>query len=319
MMALSRFLDDAYMTILSSPLSCCSPGRQQAPMRGQYCNRQHVGGCLTSPGVEKPMKIEHHQPRLIPEPLFEPQERPWTRGAELYDRTRSFASRASSRGSFSVRRKLNAYNGPRRPRIGKPTEFRHVERAVPRRVDGGFRPLELSIYMPENQLSPMLPHFGNVDEMSFPTDNPSDLTYPPTALMYRSDSAMSMSFTIPRKPVRSNSRTSSEWTAQFKPRPESLSADQLLAALEHELPKAPTPARLRSMTEPPSYDRVKSALHEKYELEQRLRDIEETIEERKSIYLNSRPTSRAISLRPESIYSEANGESSSKVCGSILI
>jgi len=252
------------------------------------------------------MRIEHHQPRLIPSPIPEPQERPSTRGQEWVDRTRSFASRASSRGSFSVRRKLNAYNGPRRPRIGNPTEFRHVERAVPRRLDRGFRPLELSIYMPENQLSPILPHFGNVDELSFPSSGSSDLTYPPAAFTHRSDSAMS--FAIPRKPVRSNSRTSSEWTAQFRPRPESLSANELLAAVEHQLPKAPPPARLRSMTEPPAYERVKSALHEKYELEQRLRDIEEIIEERKSVYLNSRPTSRAS--RPQSIYSEANGECS---------
>jgi hypothetical protein len=114
-----------------------------------------------------------------------------------------------------------------------------------------------------------------------------------------------MSFSIPRKPLRSNSRASSEWTARFKPRPDSLSAQELLAALEHELPKAPQPARLRSMTEPPVYERVKSALHEKFELEQRLKDIEEIIEERKSIYMNSRPTSRVS--RPVSIYSEANG------------
>jgi len=100
-----------------------------------------------------------------------------------------------------------------------------------------------------------------------------------------------MSFRIPRKPVRSGSGTSSEWSAQFKGRPGSLSAQELLAALEHQLPQAPPPARLRAKTEPPTYERVKSALHERYELEQRLRDIEEVIEERKSIYFNSRPAS----------------------------
>jgi hypothetical protein len=61
------------------------------------------------------------------------------------------------------------------------------------------------------------------------------------------------------------------------------------------------------MTEPPAYERVKSALHEKFELEQRLKDIEEIIEERKSVYFNSRPTSRATS-RPASIYSGAQGD-----------
>jgi hypothetical protein len=252
------------------------------------------------------MRIEHHQPRLIPSPIPEPQERPSTRGREWATRTRSFASRASSRGSFSVRRKLNAYNGPRRPRIGAPSDFRHVENSIPRRTET-FRPLELSIYMPENQLSPILPHFGAIDDLSFPSDDLKDLPYPPTALTHsRSESALS--FRIPRKPVRSSSGTSSEWTANFRPRPESLSAQELLAALETQLPKAPPPARLRAMTEPPAYERVKSALHEKFELEQRLRDIDVIIEERKSIYLNSRPTSRATS-RPPSTYEESQGMS----------
>ncbi|KAL2061815.1 hypothetical protein VTL71DRAFT_7193 [Oculimacula yallundae] len=111
-----------------------------------------------------------------------------------------------------------------------------------------------------------------------------------------------MSFRIPRKPVRSGSGTSSEWSAQFKGRPGSLSAQELLTALQ--LPQAPPPARLRAMTEPPAYERVKSALHERYELEQQLRDIEEVIEERKSVYFNSRPNSRLAS-RPASIYSDS--------------
>lgn len=91
-------------------------------------------------------------------------------------RSKSFASRASSRGSFSVRRKLNAYNGPRRPRmeIGPPSDFRHLENAMPSRRNEGFRPLELSIYMPQNQLSPILPHF-RPDDLSFPVDDDKDL------------------------------------------------------------------------------------------------------------------------------------------------
>lgn len=254
------------------------------------------------------MRIEHHQPRLVPPPLPVPQDEA---NSQWVTRTKSFGSRASTRASFAMRRKLNAYNGfhssnntPRRPRIGAPSDFRHVDHAMPRRKEV-FRPLELSIYMPENQLSPILPHFGQIDDMSFPPDHMKELPYPPTALSHsRSDSQMS--FRIPRKPLRSSSRASSEWTAQFKPRPESLSANELLAVLEHDLPRAPPPARLRSYTEPPAYERVKSALHERFELEQRLKDIEEIIEERKSVYFNSRPTSRALS-RTTSVYSEAQG------------
>ncbi|TVY82890.1 hypothetical protein LSUE1_G005149 [Lachnellula suecica] len=286
MNTLSGYLDEAYMSWLRSSVSCCAPLQKQAPgSRGEF---------------ERPMRIEHHQPRLIPPPIPEPQERPSTRGSEWVSRSKSFASRASSRGSFSVRRKLNAYNGPRRPRIGAPSDFRHLENAMPRR-NMGFRPLELSIYEPQNQLSPILPHF-RPDDLAFPSDM-KDLPRPPTAMTSsRSDS--SLSFRIPRKAVRSSSRASSEWTAHFKPRPDSLSAQELLERLEDDLPKPPPPARLRANTEPPTYERIKSALRERFELEQRLRDIDEVIEERKSIYMSSRPTSRATS-RPRSIYSES--------------
>lgn len=206
-----------------------------------------------------------------------------------------------------MRRTLNAYNGPRRPRISGPTEFRHVENALPRRT--GFRPLELSIYMPQNRLSSLMSHFGVVDDTPLPLGDAGELPYPPAAFS-DSRSETPSSFQIARKPVRSSSRASgaSEWTAHYKPRPESLSTQQLLEALESDLPKPPAPARLRSMTEPPTYQRVKSALHERYELEQKLKDIEETIEERKSIYMSSRPTSRAFSRR-ENIYSENTGKS----------
>lgn len=175
---------------------------------------------------------------------------------------------------------------------------------MPRRTER-FRPLELSIYLPDNQLSPLLPHFAPSD-LSFPPDGLGEVTYPSNAMTHsRSDSALS--FRIPRKPVRSNSG-SSEWTANFKARPGSLDAHELLAALEKELPKAPRPARLRAMTEPPAYERVKSALHERFELEQRLKAIDEVIEERRSIYLSSRPISRATISRPTSIYAESQGE-----------
>jgi hypothetical protein len=257
-------------------------------------------------GVEKPMRIEHHQPRLVPPPIPESQERPLTRGQELISRSKSISSRAS----FSVRRKVNAYNGPRRTRgitISHPTDFRHVENSMPRRREA-FRPLELSIYMPENQLSPILPHFHTIDDLAFPLDDKElpELPFPPAAITHsRSESALS--FRIPRKPLRSSSRASSEWTAQYKPRPDSLSAQELLERLEKELPKAPPPARLRAMTEPASYDRVRSVLHEKHELDRRLKDIDEQIEERRSVYMSSRPTSRAASIRPTSIYEESEG------------
>ncbi|TAQ90239.1 hypothetical protein B7494_g1408 [Chlorociboria aeruginascens] len=241
------------------------------------------------PNPSWPMRIEHNQPRLIPPPSFEPQERQSRSREWVVARSRSFASRASSRGSFSVRRKQSTqYSKLRRPQIGAPSDFRHVENGLSRRPEG-FRKLELSIYMPENQLSPILPHFGAVDDTTFPYQN--EPLYPPS-IYAQSRSESSLSFQIPRKPIRSSTASTSDLV---RPRPGSLSVDELLNALEGDIPRRPPQARLRSYTEPPAYDRVKSALHERFELEQKLREIDIIIEERQSVYFSSRPTSRAPS------------------------
>jgi len=300
---LSRYLDEAYMTWLSSALSCCAPRLkdERTQMRG----------------VEKPMTILHdQQPRLIPPPRPEPQEalpRIRAPSREWVTRTKSFVSRASRRGSFSVRRKLNAYNGPRRPRIGAPTDFRHIQNAMPRQV-ARFRPLELSIYMADNQLSPILPHFDVNDGVREQEDD-RVTSLPSIAMTHvRSNSAMS-NFSIPRKPL--NSRKSylervdsahttpesvgSEFISHpLRPRPslpESPSTQELMAALDKSLPQTPPAAHLRAHTAPVLYrhsmqvERVKSVIHEKLELEQRLKDLDNLIEARQSLYLSSRAAS----------------------------
>lgn len=276
------------------------------------------------------MIIEYGQPRLVPEPLYETPPRPSTRASssrELLDRGRNYASQASKRGAFSVRRKLNAYNGfhhSRRPQIGRPmqisnpSEFQHVGMAIPRRNDR-FRPLQLSIYMPDNRLSPILPHFRDFGDDDF------GLSYPPQAMMMHSRSGSALStFTIPRKPVSSSimrldrrssrnsvdehespSSTASEWALQpLKPPPripESPSTQELMAALEAQLPKALPAARLQSITETPrlvrtaeQYGRVKSALIERQELDEQLRKLDTIIEQRQSLYLSR--SSRATSI-----------------------
>jgi hypothetical protein len=168
--------------------------------------------------------------------------------------------------------------------------------------------------MPENRLSPILPHFGDVDDEDQPI-----LSYPPNALLHsRSESALS-NFSIPRKPLNghksvhgmieglsihtTSSSGGSEWVAHpLQPRPaipESPSTQELMAALQEELPRAPPQARLRANTEPSrvinrdsaQVDRVKLALLEKMELEQQLKNIDSMIEERRSIYLSSRANS----------------------------
>lgn len=152
-----------------------------------------------------------------------------------------------------------------------------------------LRPLELSIYLPGNLLSP-LPEFGprNRDEKN---DRP--------LIHMRSESALE--FRIPRKPVLS--------TVMER---RSMNTEELLKALANDTPHE-RPTRLRANTEPLAYERVKSALLENMELDKKLKELDEAIESR-SIYLISRPTSRASHQesrqeRRESIYSEFTGKS----------
>lgn len=253
------------------------------------------------------MRIEHQQPRLVPAPMSELEERLSTRGRQWVERSKSLASRASSRGSQAMRRRMTGYNEQRRPlRIGAPSDFRHVENGLPRR-GGGFRPLQLSIYLPQNQLSPILPHLGEVN-VPAPPDYFKELPYPPPAARTHSRTDSSSTFHIHRKPVGSSSRASSEWTAHYQPGTGELDTQKLLAALEAEVPSTPPVTRARAMTAPATYERVKSALHEKLELEQRLKDIDDLIDERQSIYLSSRPTSRSTSIRSTGIYRESYGK-----------
>lgn len=275
--------------------------------------------------------LHHQQPRLVPPPIPEPQHSR-SSSHEWMSRTKSFASRASTRGSFSVRRKLNAYNGSRRPQIGAPTDFRHVENSLPRGTFR-FRPLELSIYMPDNRLSPL-----SLRQFGIEGDEEPILSYPqPVALSHsRSESALS-NFSIPRKPLSSHpscygrierpsidtrsSSTNSAWISEpLAPRPgvpKSPSTQELMAALQEELPQTPPKARLRSFSEAPrmiaresaQLDRVKLVLQEKMELERRLKDLDNIIEERRSVYMSS---------RANSIYTVSEGQSSrSSYCFSI--
>ncbi|OBT78940.1 hypothetical protein VF21_02868 [Pseudogymnoascus sp. 05NY08] len=303
MSLLSRYLDDAYNAWMGAVMGCCS-ARPRDP------DRTSIRGFETPRTI-----IHHHQPQLIPAPSVPlPQSRPHTRSSsqEWITRTRSFASRASSRGSYSLKRKLNMYNGSttstKRPFISAPSDFRHVQPSpsppphLPRR---SFRPLELSIYLPANQLSPILPHFD--DEC--PT--------PPPQAHTRTVSALS-NFSIPRKAVPSYYQrpsydaeySSADTTPEslagsfihpLRPRPSlpgSLSTQQLLAALDDDEPlNYPPPARLRSNTAntlpilSEQVERVKSVLLEREALDKRIRDVDGLIEERRSTSLKSRPAS----------------------------
>lgn len=200
-------------------------------------------------------------------------------------------SSASSRTGFSVRKRFRSDASSRRPLISAPSNFRHVRSGSfqfpapmpnhhhnpqarpnpPRRRDSLER-LELSIYMPENQISPLLPHF----EIPIPP-------MPPAAyLPQRRDtdasshdqsherSYSSMSFHVPRKAgVEGSPSTMNDEIPPLIP------------------PKAK--ARARAHTSPEVHvitERVASAM---IEMERLQRQIDDVIE-RQSLYAPSRPS-----------------------------
>ncbi|KAI2270361.1 hypothetical protein LOZ03_001133, partial [Ophidiomyces ophidiicola] len=159
--------------------------------------------------VERVVPIYHNQqPRAIaPMKLTIYDELPSPRAPKPSSlRMSSWLGEGRDRSSKLQKRK-SLLNGPssrlsRRQKrtISAPTNFRRVQPAR-RRVS--FRPLELSIYMPGNQL-PDLPEFSkfDVEYPSIPSrarDNP----------YYRRYSDTPSTFTIPRKPVGSLRRKSS--------------------------------------------------------------------------------------------------------------
>ncbi|KAF2101706.1 hypothetical protein NA57DRAFT_73144 [Rhizodiscina lignyota] len=110
---------------------------------------------------------------------------------------------ASGRASLSGRRPWSSHSKGR-PKIGAPTDFRHLN-DMPRRRHS-FSPLQLSIYLPGGNLSP-LPDF-EVEEWDMTTalkkPEPAlvnDSIRPQTLTHGYSDSVISGSFTIPRKPL----------------------------------------------------------------------------------------------------------------------
>lgn len=193
-------------------------------------------------------------------------------------------SEASNRTSifFPTKRRTT-----RRPTISGPFDFQQVATGAPQgsgslRRTGSFRPLQLSIYKPGNELSP-LPIFDDEWDVE---DKRTDLQFPAPALTKtRSDTMLSRAsttFTIPRKPVPSRavsidatSRASmdSNYTCMFsdykyaaetfvsqtpRRRPSiaaSQSTQEFLDALDARLPRSPPAVAMslpKTVAEPPT-------------------------------------------------------------------
>lgn len=124
------------------------------------CSTSSVVQTNAVAGIERDMTIMYQQPHLV-QPMkmtiweAMPPTPPPTMSARIMSQGKSFASRASERASFSVRRR-----SPLRPSISSPMPalIPVNDQPVRRR---SFRPLELSIYLPDNRLSD-LPDFDMV-------------------------------------------------------------------------------------------------------------------------------------------------------------
>ncbi|KIW63390.1 hypothetical protein PV04_10238 [Phialophora macrospora] len=144
---------------------CFSPGREKQQMEDD----------ALPPGVEREMRIMYQQPHLVPPmKLTVFDELPPTPTPPLPSQLSQWVSqgKASLRSSLSIRRHASkpSISAPQPPL--PPSEQLPFRRAVP-----GYRPLELSIYMPSNRLSD-LPAF---DRLSFTEGG--EIKPPPRALV----------------------------------------------------------------------------------------------------------------------------------------
>ncbi|KAI2469420.1 hypothetical protein F4781DRAFT_222577 [Annulohypoxylon bovei var. microspora] len=274
MKALGGILAEAYASWSYSISQCCQS------LASHSDEKTH------QPVDYKSIDVIYDEPSFIPPPSAAPS---WpSRGLTSSERAPK-KKHGSAWSSFSARKLLVRPNSSssRRPHISAPTEFRHLYSESFRFPDYGpthvrqqpasFRPLELSIYMTDNRLSPILPH---IDYPAPPVTPPQraftlssrDEESPP---MTHSRSYSSMSFHIPRRPVNGGSVFDS---------PRS----------DDSMPQRPQPAKIRGRTSPetPSpmmedlVERVATAMMERDILQERIDDVIE----RQSIYVSSRPS-----------------------------
>lgn len=294
--------------------------------------RDTAGRTLTVLAGSEKTFVVLKEPSFVPPPAYEavrPGQAP-SASRELAPKKWYGSGR---KGSLSVRRRLlprpSTSSSSRRPHISAPSDFRHVgsgaiqfteyeqspppppvprlpppapshsppaELQVRQRRPRSFRPLELSIYLPHNRLSSLLPHFEYATPPVTPPnrllsyDNHSD----GNQCMTHSRSVSSLSFHIPRKPCNTGSVFDSPGS---------------------DVITRPSLARVRAgpapLDEAPAMDlieRVATAMLERDELQGR---IEDAIE-RQSVYFDSRPSS-AAGRRPSPTRSVRSHNTASKM------
>lgn len=257
---------------------------------------------LTPADVEhKPRVVLRDQPAREAPPSAEPlwtnetsYEKPWD-GESSRGRRRPSSSWSRATSGTPWFSKSSSATTRRRPKISHPSNFRHLhsesfqfppaEPALPQPVEkrSSFHPLELSYQSREHTFSPLLDFFSAVVVDDDPvTPPPKAHTSPtrwdrqhPRPTLRHERSYSPMSFHIPRKHLRDNSFGSSSASPATPPPP-----------------SIPTKSRARAHTSPSSppvdalVERIASAMIVKDRLDAEI----ESIIERQSLYISSRPS-----------------------------
>ncbi|KAK6088700.1 hypothetical protein SCUP234_00580 [Seiridium cupressi] len=266
MKAFSGMINEALTTFSNTIATCC----------GWSDEKPHYVS-------EKSFEVYDHQPSFVPPPPVEPMR--YTRGVSPSWEQAPGKRHEHTRTGFSMRKRFfPSKSRSRRPQISAPSDFRHVTSGgmgfsshedQPRFRPRSFRPLELSIYKPNNRLSSMMPYFNYPSPPVTPPQRamaPSSDSEDSFSLKHQQSSS-TLSFHIPRKPANLGSVFDSPQSSAIK---------------------RPSPARLRTNTPPkvqsPAMDdlieRVATAMLERDVLQEQIEDVIE----RQSIYVSSRPS-----------------------------
>lgn len=288
---------ETYAAWLDSISHCCPPLASDRHTSTPECEAQadvvRVGGRLRTRILsragddEKDGGIFRRQPAREPAPSAEPFFEPaWPSGGREYAYEQATRNKRSMSGSsrFSMRRRLlSSSSSSRRPHISGPSNFRHLysesfQFPSPQPRHGqrpvSFRPLELSIYDPNNRLSPLIPDFDINQHVPPPPaahtrgDNSWDDS---SVTLTHERSYSSMSFHLPRRQGQGHEESSFTNSPDSSP------------------PRVPPRSRARAYTAPNVdriLERIASAMLEKEKLQAEI----DSIVERQSIYTNSRPT-----------------------------
>ncbi|KAH7030870.1 uncharacterized protein B0I36DRAFT_115113 [Microdochium trichocladiopsis] len=280
MKALGSLIVGTYTSLCTSLSQCLPSNHQPQDQRLPRESEKGFGIIDEQPGRVLPLAARANASR--------------TRAANKKDRAPK-RRKPSTNSIFSTRQRLlsNASSTTRRrPQISAPTNFQHVYSgsfhfpeptvAPIKSRRRSFRPLELSIYLKDNRLSPLLPPFEGPEPPVTPPHRmipqPDADTSDSLQSLARSRSYSSTSFHVPRRAISGGSVFESPRSEHSQPHSTS-SPPGVTRKRAYTSPEAP-PAMMEDLVE-----RVAQAMLERDELQHKINDVIE----RQSLYTISRP------------------------------